>query len=111
MNKLLKNTKDRKIKKEKYRPGEKNSLTDVKGVKVGQFSLQKDIQDKSGRQAFVRTGLTAVLPYPMDREMRLFLGCSRVMSEECTMPSCLTGFLLVEWKSGRPLSLGLTTPT
>jgi len=82
MNKLLKNTKDRKIKKEKYRPGEKNSLTDVKGVKVGQFSLQKDIQDKSGRQAFVRTGLTAVLPYPMDREMRLFLGCSRVNGKD-----------------------------
>ncbi len=64
--------------KNKYQHGKKNCITDIEGVKVGHFSLNRDIQDKSGRMAFVRTGLTSVLPYPMDKEMRLFLGCSRI---------------------------------
>ncbi len=68
--------------KNKYQRGKWNSITDIKGVKVGHFSLNKDIQDESGRMVFVRTGLTAVLPYPMDKEMRLFLGCSRIKGKD-----------------------------
>lgn len=70
------------VKENKYRHGEKNSITDVKGVKVGHLSLNKDIQDKSGKKVSLRTGLTAVLPYPMDKEMRLFLGCSRIRGKD-----------------------------
>ncbi len=70
------------LKKNKYQHGDKNSITDVKGVKVGHLSLNKDIQDKAGRMASVRTGLTAVLPYPMDKEMRLFLSCSRIRGKD-----------------------------
>jgi D-aminopeptidase len=52
--------------------GEKNSITDVRGVRVGHLTFQKDIQDASGAVTAARTGLTAVLPSPMEKEQRLF---------------------------------------
>jgi len=70
------------LKENKCQYGEKNSITDIKGVKVGHFSLEKDIQDKSGKKASVRTGLTAVLPFPMEKEVRLFLDCSRIRGKD-----------------------------
>lgn len=39
----------------KYRSGEKNLITDVDGVKVGHFTLQKEN---------INTGVTAILPHP-----------------------------------------------
>jgi len=66
------------LKEKTYPHGHSNSIADVKGVKVGHFSLNKDLEDDSGEIAPARTGLTAVLPYPMEKEIRLFLGCSRV---------------------------------
>lgn len=82
MNKHVNASKEVKPKKYKNQHGKRNSITDVNGVKVAHFSLKKDIQDKSGKKTFVRTGLTAVLPYPMDKEMRLFLGCSRIRGKD-----------------------------
>jgi len=58
----------------KFSRGEKNSITDLKGIKVGHLSINKDLLDPSGEKATIRTGLTAVLPYPMKKEMRLFTG-------------------------------------
>ena len=55
--------------------GPKNSITDVPGVKAGHLTIQKDFGDGPGKPASVRTGLTAVLPYAMEKEMRLFAGC------------------------------------
>ncbi len=55
--------------------GPKNSITDVAGVKASHLTIQKDFEDGPGRPASVRTGLTAVLPYAMEKEMRLFAGC------------------------------------
>lgn len=52
--------------------GEKNSITDVRSVRVGHLSFHRDIPDSSGQVIAARTGLTAVLPYPMEKEMRLF---------------------------------------
>ncbi len=42
-----------------YRPGEKNAIVDVAGVRVGHVTLHEDLPD--GRA--VRTGVTAVLPH------------------------------------------------
>lgn len=58
----------------KFPRGEKNAITDIPGVKVGHFTINKDIQQNSNKKFFIRTGLTAVLPYPMEKEMRLFAG-------------------------------------
>jgi D-aminopeptidase len=55
--------------------GKKNSLTDVPGVKAGHLTVHKDFQNKLGKKVSVRTGFTAVLPYAMEKEMRLFAGC------------------------------------
>jgi D-aminopeptidase len=63
-----------KLKLGKFSRGEKNSLTDLKGVKVGHLSINKDFLDPSGEKAVIRTGLTAILPYPMKKEIRLFTG-------------------------------------
>jgi len=52
--------------------GKKNSLTDVPGVKAGHLTVHEDFLDESGRPVSTRTGLTAILPYAMDKEMRLF---------------------------------------
>ncbi len=63
-----------KFKKGKFARGEKNSITDINGVKVGHFTVNKDVQEASGEKTSIRTGLTAILPYQMDKEMRLFTG-------------------------------------
>ena len=55
--------------------GPKNSITDVPGVKAGHLTIQKDFEEGRGKLVSVRTGLTAVLPYAMEKEMRLFAGC------------------------------------
>ena len=65
---------DLKHKLGKFSRGEKNSIIDLKGLKVGHLSVNKDHLDTSGEKAIIRTGLTAVLPYPMEKEMRLFAG-------------------------------------
>ena len=54
--------------------GQKNSITDVPGVKAGHLTVQKDFQDGPEKTVVIRTGLTAVLPYAMEKEMRLFAG-------------------------------------
>lgn len=62
------------INRGEFAKGKKNSLTDVKGIKVGHLTISKDIHDDSGEIRFVRTGLTAILPYLMNEERRLFAG-------------------------------------
>jgi D-aminopeptidase len=58
----------------KFPSGEKNAITDLEGIKVGHLTVSKDILNPKGEKASIRTGLTAVLPYPMEKEMRLFMG-------------------------------------
>ena len=58
----------------KFLRGKKNSITDIKGVKVGHLTVNKDIKNESKEKILIRTGLTAVLPYQMEKEMRLFTG-------------------------------------
>jgi D-aminopeptidase len=58
----------------KFPPGEKNAITDLEGIKVGHLTVNKDIYTTRGDEANIRTGLTAILPYPMEKEMRLFMG-------------------------------------
>ncbi|NIO22284.1 MAG: hypothetical protein GTN76_16540, partial [Candidatus Aenigmarchaeota archaeon] len=75
MNRKEKITTETKLKTGKYPRGEKNSITDIKGVKVGHLTVNKNIQRSPGnREGTIRTGLTAILPYPMAKEMRLFTG-------------------------------------
>jgi D-aminopeptidase len=52
--------------------GEKNSITDVAGVRVGHLTFQRDVPDASGGMIAARTGLTAVLPSLMEKELRFF---------------------------------------
>lgn len=54
--------------------GKKNSITDVPGVKACHLTVQKDFQDGPEKAVSIRTGLTAVLPYAMDKEIRVFAG-------------------------------------
>jgi D-aminopeptidase len=54
--------------------GPKNSITDIKGVRVGHLTISKDFQDELGEKIFIRTGLTAVVPCEMEKEKRLFAG-------------------------------------
>lgn len=58
-----------------YERGEKNSITDIAGVLVGHLTVNEDIRGDpaSDRKIRIRTGLTVVLPYPMEKEMRLFM--------------------------------------
>jgi D-aminopeptidase len=56
--------------------GKKNSLTDVPGVKVSHLTVHEDAVDVSGTPVVTRTGLTAVLPYAMEKAMRLFAGAA-----------------------------------
>jgi L-aminopeptidase/D-esterase-like protein len=74
MNRKEKVTAEIKFKKGKFARGEKNSITDINGVKAGHFTVNKDVQEASGEKTSIRTGLTAILPYQMDKEMRLFAG-------------------------------------
>jgi D-aminopeptidase len=60
--------------KKSYPRGEKNSITDVRGVKVGHLTINRDVEDSSGKRISVRTGLTAVHPYPLEKPMRVFCG-------------------------------------
>ncbi len=52
--------------------GEKNSITDVAGVRVGHLTFRRDIPGPSGGMVAARTGLTAVLPSLMEKELRFF---------------------------------------
>jgi len=52
--------------------GEKNSITDVSGVRVGHLTFQRDLEGPSGGMIAARTGLTAVLPALMEKELRFF---------------------------------------
>jgi len=74
MNRKGKITSEMKSKKGKFSRGEKNSITDVNGVKVGHLTFNKNIQESPGKTGIIRTGLTAILPYPMEKEIRLFAG-------------------------------------
>lgn len=65
---------EKKHKLGKFSRGEKNSITDIMGVEVGHLSVNKDLLDPSGQKTVIRTGLTAILPYRMEKEMRLFTG-------------------------------------
>lgn len=60
--------------KGKFPQGRKNSITDVEGVRVGHLTVSRNVKDESGKTTIIRTGMTAVLPYPMEKEMRLFSG-------------------------------------
>lgn len=74
MNRKEKIRGEMKFKKGKFPRGEKNSITDIKGVKVGHLTINKNIQGTPGKTGIIRTGLTAIHPYPMAKEMRLFAG-------------------------------------
>lgn len=58
-----------------FERGPKNSITDIKGVKVGHLTINKELKERSGKKMFIRTGLTAIIPYDMKEEKRLFAGC------------------------------------
>jgi D-aminopeptidase len=73
--------KDIKYKLGKFLSGKKNSITDLEGVKVGHLSINRDLLDPSGEKTVIRTGLTAVLPYPMEKEIRLFTGIYNLGAE------------------------------
>jgi L-aminopeptidase/D-esterase-like protein len=60
--------------------GESNAITDVQGVKVGHLTVSKDLPGPGGKKISVRTGLTAVLPYPMEKPLRLFCGSLNLRS-------------------------------
>jgi D-aminopeptidase len=60
-------------KTKKFPPGEKNAITDLEGIKVAHLTVSNDILIPSGEKICIRTGLTAILPYPMEKEMRLFM--------------------------------------
>jgi len=74
MNRKEKITAKMKSKTGKFPRGEKNSITDINGVKVGHLTVNKNIQEAPGKIGIIRTGLTTILPYPMEKEMRLFMG-------------------------------------
>jgi D-aminopeptidase len=63
-----------KKKTQEFPPGEKNAIIDLDSIKVGHLTVKKDIVTSRGERACIRTGLTAILPYPMEQEMRLFMG-------------------------------------
>jgi D-aminopeptidase len=52
--------------------GAKNSITDVVGVRVAHLTFERDLAGPSGETIAARTGLTAVLPSPMEKEQRFF---------------------------------------
>ncbi len=54
---------------------EKNAITDLEGIKVAHLTVSQDILNSTGDKASIRTGLTAILPYPMEKELRLFMEC------------------------------------
>ncbi|MFP4082781.1 MAG: P1 family peptidase [Candidatus Aminicenantes bacterium] len=74
MNKRNQHTKRIEPKAGKFPHGKDNSLTDIKGVRIGHLSIHKDTEEKSGEQVCIRTGLTAVFPYPLEKNIRLFIG-------------------------------------
>ncbi|TKJ32163.1 hypothetical protein CEE39_06200 [bacterium (candidate division B38) B3_B38] len=57
-----------------YPPGPLNAITDVSGVKVGHLTVIKDESISSGAAKCIRTGITAVVPYPLKLERRLLTG-------------------------------------
>jgi D-aminopeptidase len=57
-----------------FTPGPLNAITDVKGVNVGHYTVKKEILSKAGTKKFIRTGITAVVPYPLHIERRLLTG-------------------------------------
>jgi D-aminopeptidase len=65
-------------KKKTFDKGLKNSITDIGGVKVGYLTVSRDIERPAGEKTAIRTGLTAVLPYPMEKEKKVFIGSSRL---------------------------------
>ncbi len=74
MNKKEATIEEREERKGKFSLGRKNSITDIEGVRVGHLSVSRNVKDESGKIAIIRTGITAILPYPMEKEMRLFSG-------------------------------------
>jgi D-aminopeptidase len=62
----------------KFDKGLKNSITDIGDVKVGHLTVSKDIEIPTGEKTAIRTGLTAVLPYPLEKEKKVFIGSSRL---------------------------------
>ncbi|MEW5899957.1 MAG: P1 family peptidase [Acidobacteriota bacterium] len=49
-----------------------NSITDLPGVRVSHLTCHRDLPSPSGGKALIRTGLTAVFPYPPGKKIRLF---------------------------------------
>ncbi len=74
MNRKEKIIAEMKLKTGKFPRGEENSITDINGIKVGHLTINKNIQESPGKTGIIRTGLTAILPYPMEKEIRLFAG-------------------------------------
>jgi D-aminopeptidase len=58
----------------RFEPGPLNAITDVKDVKVGHYTTKKEILSKLGTTKSIRTGITAVVPYPLHIERRLLAG-------------------------------------
>lgn len=56
-----------------FAPGPLNAITDVKGIKVGHFTLVKKDLSISKTPKYIRTGITAVVPYPLNLERRLLV--------------------------------------
>ena len=71
--------------------GEKNSITDVSGVRVGHLTFQRDLLGPSGETIAARTGLTSVLPALMEKELRFFF-CAHALGPGLE----ITGFEVTE---------------
>ncbi len=78
MNRKEKIVAEMKLKTGKFPRGEKNSITDINGIKVGHLTVNKDIQEASGEKTSIRTGLTAILPYQLKKmAKRVALGLAQ----------------------------------
>jgi len=57
-----------------FTPGPFNAITDVEGIKVGNITMIKDDLSVSQTPKYIRTGITAIVPYPLNLERRLLVG-------------------------------------
>lgn len=60
----------------KYKSGPKNAISDVWGVRVGHFTVSRDVQVGEEKKVQARTGVTAVVPGDMKEPNRYFFGLS-----------------------------------
>lgn len=78
--------------KDRFARGANNAITDVPGVRAVHWTVSKDLAGLGGGKLPVRTGLTAVIPYPMERPLRLFCAVVNKGTSEITGYQVLDDF-------------------